>query len=162
MTFSRYIVLAAVAIFAAVGDVLLARGMRDVGQVSLANWHAAITAVANPWIIVGIVFLIAFFGTYLASLSWADLTYVLPATSFSYILMALLGKYRLGETISFSRWAGIALITMGVGFVATAPSKTDHAAGDSSPSAPSIAAVFEHESEHESPEHESSHERDRR
>ena len=145
MTFGKYLVLASVALFAAVGDVLLARGMRDVGQVSFSNLHAAITAVANPWIIVGILLLLGFFGTYLAALSWADLTYVLPATSVSYILMALLGKYMLGETISLSRWAGIFLITVGVGFVATAESKTHREASDGAPMNPSIPAFTEHD-----------------
>ena len=144
VTFSKYLVLAAVALFAAIGDVLLARGMRDVGQVSVSNWHSAITAVANPWVIVGIVLLMGFFATYLAALSWADLTYVLPATSFSYIVMALLGKHMLGETISMSRWAGIFLITVGVGFVATAESKTNREASDGSPMNPSIPAFTEH------------------
>jgi drug/metabolite transporter (DMT)-like permease len=147
VTFGKYLVLAAVAFFAAVGDVLLARGMRDVGRVSLSNWQAAITAVANPWIVVGILLLIGFFGTYLAALSWADLTYVLPATSVSYIVMALLGKYMLGETISFSRWAGIFLITVGVGFVATAESKTNREASDGASIAPSMAAFPEHDRE---------------
>ena len=145
MTFGKYLVLGAVALFAAVGDVLLARGMRDVGQVSLANWHDAIRAVANPWVIVGIFCLMIFFGTYLAALSWADLTYVLPATSVSYIVMALLGKYMLGETISVARWAGILLITVGVGFVATAPSKTEHIAADGAPMNPSVPAFTEHD-----------------
>jgi drug/metabolite transporter (DMT)-like permease len=144
VTFTRYLVLLSVALFAAIGDVLLARGMRDIGQVSLANWHHTILALANPWIIVGTLCLIAFFGTYLAALSWADLTYVLPATSISYVVMALLGKYMLSEQISLSRWAGIALITLGVGFVATANSRTERVASDSAPSSPSIPAFTEH------------------
>jgi len=144
VTFSKYLVLLSVAVFAAVGDVLLARGMRDIGQVSLADVHTVVFAITNPWIIVGTLCLMAFFGTYLAALSWADLTYVLPATSISYALMALLGKYVLGEQISLSRWAGIALITLGVGFVATANSKTNHIASDAAPVAPSIPAFTEH------------------
>lgn len=144
MTFQKYLVLLAVAIFAAVGDVLLARGMRDIGQVSLANWHHAILAIANPWVIVGTIFLIAFFGMYLAALSWADLTYVLPATSISYVVMAVLGRSLLHEQISIYRWAGIALITLGVGFVATADAKTERQIGDGAPMSPSIPAVTEH------------------
>ncbi len=144
MTLSKYLVLLSVAVFAAVGDVLLARGMRDIGQVSLSNWHHTVLALANPWIIAGTLCLIAFFGTYLAALSWADLTYVLPATSISYVLMALLGKYLLDEQISFYRWSGIALITVGVGFVATAKSKTEHIASDAAPVSPSIPAFTEH------------------
>jgi drug/metabolite transporter (DMT)-like permease len=144
VTFQKYLVLLAVAVFAAVGDVLLARGMRDIGQVSLANWHHAILAIANPWVIVGTIFLIAFFGMYLAALSWADLTYVLPATSISYVVMAVLGRLLLHEQISGYRWAGITLITLGVGFVATADAKTERQVGDGAPMSPSVPAVTEH------------------
>lgn len=146
MTFSKYLVLLSVAVFAAIGDVLLARGMRDIGQVSLSDLHTVFFAIANPWIIVGTLCLMLFFGTYLAALSWADLTYVLPATSISYVLMAVLGKYLLNEQISVYRWAGIALITVGVGFVATADSKTEHIASDAAPMSPSIPAFTEHHS----------------
>ena len=64
---------------------------------------------------------IGFFCTYLTALSWADLTYVLPATALSYVLMALLAKIFLHEDVTLAHWLGIALITAGVGFVATGP-----------------------------------------
>jgi drug/metabolite transporter (DMT)-like permease len=54
------------------------------------------------------------------------LTYVLPATAMGYILIALLAKFFLHEAISHQRWIGIALITAGVGFVATGPELTHH------------------------------------
>jgi len=60
----------------------------------------------------------------MSALSWADLTYVLPATSLAYVLVALVGHFRLHEVISPTRWLGIALIAAGVGFVAAGPSLT--------------------------------------
>lgn len=124
MNLRKYLVLVAVVIFAACGDVCLARGMRDFGAVTSANWSHLLTALGNPWIVGGICLLIGFFGSYLTALSWADLTYVLPATAVSYVLMALLGKFFLHENVTPSHWLGIALITLGVGFVATGPSVT--------------------------------------
>lgn len=124
MTFRKYLVLLAVAVFAACGDVSLARGMKDFGPVTSTNWHALFAALWNPWVLTGIGFLVLFFCTYLTALSWADLTYVVPATAISYVLMALLGKYFLHETITGWRWLGVALITAGVGFVAGGPSLT--------------------------------------
>lgn len=124
MTFRQYLILAAVAIFAACGDVCLARGMKDFGAVSTANWRQLFAVVLNPWVLTGIALLMIFFGSYLTSLSWADLTYVLPATSFSYVLMALLARLFLNERVTASRWLGIALITAGVGFVARGPAVT--------------------------------------
>jgi drug/metabolite transporter (DMT)-like permease len=114
----------AVAVFAASGDVCLARGMRDFGAVSLANIGGLIPALLNPWIIVGILLLICFFASYLTALSWADLTYVLPATAISYVIMALLAQWLLHEHVSAKHWAGIALVTLGVGVVAGGPERT--------------------------------------
>ena len=121
MTFRRYLVLAAVAVFASCGDVCLARGMRGFGVVTTANWPQLFGIVLNPWVLTGICLLLLFFGTYLTALSWADLTYVLPATALSYVLMAFLAKLFLNEHVTVSRWLGIALITVGVGCVASGP-----------------------------------------
>ena len=129
MSFRQYLILIAVAVFAASGDVCLARGMRDFGAVSLANIGGLLTALLNPWIIVGILLLICFFASYLTALSWADLTYVLPATAISYAMMALLAQRILHEHVSTRHWIGIALITLGVGVVAAGPVRTTRGSG---------------------------------
>lgn len=112
--------------FSSTGDVLLARGMKDLGPVQLSHPLSLIVALANPWVFVGILCLIGFFGSYMTALSWADLTYVLPATAFGYVLLALLSKYFLHENISAYRWAGILLISLGVGWVTRGPELTQH------------------------------------
>ncbi len=124
MTLRKYLVLLAVTVFGSLGNVCLARGMRDFGAVTRANWHHLLAAFANLWIVGGICLLILFFVSYLNALSWADLTYVLPATAFGYVLTALLAKMLLQEGVSAAHWLGIVLITVGVGFVATGPSVT--------------------------------------
>ncbi len=98
--------------------------MRDFGAVTLANLSGLLPALLNPWIIVGVLLLICFFSSYLTALSWADLTYVLPATAFSYFIMALLAQRILHEHVTARHWIGIALVTLGVGFVAAGPSRT--------------------------------------
>jgi drug/metabolite transporter (DMT)-like permease len=98
--------------------------MRDFGRVTLANWHQLFGFVLNPWVLSGIGLLLLFFCSYLSSLSWADLTYVLPVTALSYVLMALLARLFLNEHVTLARWFGIALITIGVGFVAGGPALT--------------------------------------
>lgn len=124
MTFRKYMVLVGVAVFSTVGDSLLARGMKDLGGVSLHDLSSLLLAILNPWVACGIVLLIAFFASYMSALSWADLTYVLPATSLGYVLVALAARFAFHEAISPARWLGIALITAGVGFVAVGPSHT--------------------------------------
>jgi drug/metabolite transporter (DMT)-like permease len=124
VTFRKYLVLAGITVFSTVGDSLLARGMKQIGAVSLHDIHGLLLAVLDPWVATGILLLLAFFASYMSALSWADLTYVLPATSISYVLVALIAYFRFHEAISPLRWLGIALITAGVGFVAAGPSLT--------------------------------------
>lgn len=124
MNFRKYLVLAGVTLFGAAGDSLLSRGMKEVGNVSMHHLPALIFSILNPWVALGILFLLGFFATYMTALSWADLTYVLPATSLGYVLLALMAKFFLHEQVSTARWAGILLIASGVGFVATGPSLT--------------------------------------
>jgi drug/metabolite transporter (DMT)-like permease len=126
VTFRKYLVLAGITVFSTAGDSLLARGMKDLGNitVSLHNLSGLLLSILNPWVAAGILLLLAFFACYMSALSWADLTYVLPATSLSYVLVALIGHFRLHEEISLTRWLGIALIAAGVGFVAVGPSVT--------------------------------------
>jgi drug/metabolite transporter (DMT)-like permease len=100
--------------------------MKQTGNISLHHLQSIILAVLNPWVAVGIVLLLAFFAAYMNALSWADLTYVLPATSLGYVLLALVAKFALHEQVSPMRWLGIALISGGVGFVAGGPSLTAH------------------------------------
>jgi drug/metabolite transporter (DMT)-like permease len=123
---SQYGVLIAIMLTASVGDSLLSRGMAQVGPVDMQHlgllWHA----LFNPFVDAGIVLLIGFFACYTTALSWADLTFVMPATAFGYVVIALLGRFWLHEQLSWSRWGGIALIVCAVGFVANGPARTEH------------------------------------
>jgi drug/metabolite transporter (DMT)-like permease len=122
----RYLILLAVMLSASVGDTLLSHGMKQVGPISLEHLGMLVAAIANPWVITGILCLLGFFASYLTALSWADLTFVLPATAFGYVVVAFLSKFWLHEAVSPYRWAGIVLIVCGVGFVANGPSLTQH------------------------------------
>ena len=124
MTFRKYLVLAGVSVFAAAGDSMLSQGMKQTGGISLHQLQGVILALRNPWIAGGIVLLLAFFASYTNALSWADLTYVLPATSLGYVLLALVARFALHEQVSPLRWMGIALISGGVSFVAGGPALT--------------------------------------
>lgn len=124
MTFRKYLVLAGITIFATLGDSLLARGMKELGGISLHNLSGLFLAILNPSVVIGVLLLLAFFASYMSALSWADLTYVLPATSLGYVLVALIARFVFHEEIPATRWLGIALIAAGVGFVAAGPSLT--------------------------------------
>ena len=125
---SQYLTLLFIMLGASVGDALLSRGMRDVGPVSFAHMGLLLHALLNPWVLGGIAVLISFMGSYMTALSWADLTFVQPATAFGNVVTALIGRLWLHEAISPVRWVGIALIVIGVGFVTNGPSRTELAA----------------------------------
>jgi drug/metabolite transporter (DMT)-like permease len=81
--------------------------------------------MANPWVALGILLLICWVLSRMTLLSWADLSFVLPVTSFGYVLTAGMGQFFLGEHISWQRWMGTLLIVAGTALVgATAPRTT--------------------------------------
>jgi len=118
-------ILCFVAVCTPLGDTCLSRGMSRLPAISLDHPATLLAAVFTPWIALGIALLIGFFASYLTALSWADLTFVLPATAFGNVIVALLSRFWLHEPISLERWAGILLITVGVGFVAQGPPQTE-------------------------------------
>ncbi len=123
---AQYAVLIAIMLTASVGDSLLSRGMAQVGPVDVHHLGLLWRALFNPFVDLGILLLIGFFACYTTALSWADLTFVMPATAFGYVMIALLGRFWLHEQLSWSRWAGVGLIVCAVGFVAGGPSRTEH------------------------------------
>ena len=124
MTFRKYLVLAGMILFNASGDVSLSYGMKKIGAIHADRLTDALAAVFTPWVVVGILLLLCFFACYLSALSWADLSYVIPATALGYVLIALLSQWLLGETVTLTRWAGIALVGGGVFFLARGPALT--------------------------------------
>lgn len=130
MTPRKYSVLAGIILFGAAGDSLLSYGMKLAGSISLRHLSSLVLVVLNPWIAAGILFLLGFFASYMVALSWADLTFVLPATSFGYVLLTLIAKFLLHEHVTWTRWLGILFISAGVGFVTQGPALTHNPPGE--------------------------------
>ena len=108
------------------GNSALTYGMQRLGDIGYSPL-AMVGALFHPWVALGVALLILWTFSHMALLSWADLSYVLPVTAIGYVFTALSARYFLGETVSFTRWAGIALITVGVTLVGiTSPSTTQH------------------------------------
>src|ERR1051325_12167076 len=99
----------------AFGDFFMKRGLPDTARLNTPLEY--VTMLFQPWVTLGVLLLIVWQLSRMALLSWADLTYVLPVTSIGYVVVALIGRVFLHETISLSRWAGIALIMLGVALV---------------------------------------------
>ena len=124
LSIQQHLILAFVSISVPLGDAALSHGMTSLPAISLSHPLTLIAAVFTPWIALGILLLIGYFASYLTALSWADLTFVMPATALGNVFVALLAHFWLHETVSPMRWMGVALITIGVGFVAQGPANT--------------------------------------
>src|SRR5262245_10364642 len=100
------------------GHVMLAKGMKPVGDLVEAPagrlGGMVARALSNPWIILGVALQAVFVFMYLALLSRAEVSQLLPLTALDYIVVALLAQWALGEIVTPARWAGIGLITFGV------------------------------------------------
>jgi uncharacterized membrane protein len=109
-----------------IGNCALKRGLTNVGIFQSLSPFAYIHVFAQPWVATGTLFLICWLTSRLALLSWADLTYVAPVTSVSYVLSAVAAVWFFGEAITTGHWVGIICITGGAFLVGiTSPNTTD-------------------------------------
>jgi len=103
------------------GDICVAHAMKLLGEVrSFAPMEILRflgRAFRQGWMWIGIAQLALAFCCLLALLSWEAVSWVVPAMALSYVTGALGGKYFLGERLTPLRWAGIGLVTLGVGLV---------------------------------------------
>jgi drug/metabolite transporter (DMT)-like permease len=115
-------------LFAPLGNVLLSKGMKNIGAAS--GWtaselpHIFVSVFTSVYIWLGVASLLTFFVAYMLILSWADYSYVQPASSVAYLVVAVLGYLYLGEKISRMHWLGVAVICLGVLVVGQTPPRT--------------------------------------
>ena len=93
------------------GSLCFSRGMKQVGVPKALQvrelWSLIRRALMTPLVNVGVFFLAIQFLMYIALLSWADLSFVLPAT-------ALTDPVNLKEKVTATRWVGVCIICVGV------------------------------------------------
>ena len=101
-----------------IGDILLAKGMKEMGDISAMNLrgilNVAYQALTSPKLVFGTMMLAIFFFLWLAVLSWEDLSVALPMQALNYVLVAFLSQYFLHEIVTPMRWAGTILVCIGV------------------------------------------------
>lgn len=112
------------------GNVFLGKGMKGIGSVTSARiidlLPIASRVLTSSYIWLGIACLMGFFVAHMLLLTWADYSYVQPATSLSYVSIAILSYFVLGEMISPLRWLGVGVICLGVLLVGrTSPNSSE-------------------------------------
>ncbi len=123
-----YLLIGIMVIAGPIGNLLIAKAMKQTGPITY--WppsellNVFLKVFGGPTIWAGIACLIAFIVSFMLALSLADYSYVQPAAAFSYVMIALLGVFVLGEQVSPLHWAGIAIICLGVSFIRGTPPRT--------------------------------------
>jgi drug/metabolite transporter (DMT)-like permease len=113
-----------VAFFSVVGDVVLARAMKQVGDVHelwrrRGLWAVVGRTLGNPNFFFGVAAMALAFFSLLFSLSWGDVSLVGPAAaSLTFIGNAFAAKIFLHEKVDRRRWIAAVLVAGGVALLA--------------------------------------------
>jgi drug/metabolite transporter (DMT)-like permease len=113
-----------VALASVVGDVLLSRAMRQVGDVNdlwrrSGTWAVLRRTLGNPIFFAGLLAMALSFFSLMFSLSWADVSLVGPAAaSLTFIGNAFAAKIFLRERVDRRRWIAAVLVAAGVALLA--------------------------------------------
>jgi uncharacterized membrane protein len=131
LQFKTFVMILIMIIAGPLGNVLLGKGMKSVGTISIASAsdlaHVVGGVFSSSFVWLGVASLLTFFVANILVLSWADYSFVQPASSMAYGVVALLSVFVLGESVTPLRWAGIAIICLGVFIVGrTNPRTTEH------------------------------------
>lgn len=100
------------------GEICVTHAMKRVGEVGNFAPRTLLRVLRRAfrvgWMWLGIALMALAFYAFLALLSWAPVSFVIPASALSYAVGALGAKFLLGERVSGTRWAGVLLVCLGV------------------------------------------------
>jgi len=116
--------IAAIVLTSSIGDVLLARAMKQVGDVGALWRRTGLLPVIgrilrNPYFLLGVLAMAVAFYSLLFGLSWGDVSLVAPASaSLTFIANALGAKFFLHERVDRRRWMAALCVAAGVALLA--------------------------------------------
>jgi drug/metabolite transporter (DMT)-like permease len=113
---------------AALGQILVRRGMQQIGPLETYAPMALLAyfgnAACNLNVILGTALNTVFYVLFLAALSWTDVTVALPMTAIEYGFAAFLAIIMLKEQVPPMRWIGIVMVILGVVLIARGGGET--------------------------------------
>ena len=117
------------------GVILLKKGMTHIGEINGYNLAEMLrvfkAGVTSPQMLLGVFFEAVFFGCLVLLMSKSDISFLWPLTALSFVFATFAAIIFLGETVSWIRWIGVALIMLGAAFI----SYSEHAKPKSPPPA---------------------------
>jgi multidrug transporter EmrE-like cation transporter len=101
----------------AFGQIIWKQGMSTMDKINgfedLLKIKTIVDIFTNKYIIFGLIIYGSVFILWLAALSTLDVSFMYPLLSLAYVVTAIFAVVFLGESIAFSRWAGIVLVVIG-------------------------------------------------
>jgi len=124
LSMRTFLLLAIIVLSGTGGDIAVTHAMKQIGEVKNFAPRALLGVLRrffqSGWAWLGIGLMALAFFSLLAVLSWADVSFVVPATAANYIAGGLGAKFLLKERVSRARWAGMLLVAAGVAMVCAA------------------------------------------
>lgn len=119
MKMDRSILLIIVAmLIGVVGQLCLKAGMNQVGKIDVINWSQPLQvfgpAFTRPLVWLGLIAYAASAMLWLIVLSRFDLSYAYPMLASMYVVIPVVSRLFLGESIPPLRWLGMFVVLMGV------------------------------------------------
>jgi len=109
----------------AVANIANRQGMKQVGEMTVCRPQQVLPLLrrllTNRLLGLGILFMAIAFFLFLALLSWANLSFVLPATSIGYAVNTLGARFILREKVTAHRWIGTVFICVGMMLISLSP-----------------------------------------
>jgi drug/metabolite transporter (DMT)-like permease len=103
------------------GDLLAAHAMKQSARVQVTSGSAVAMLLHGGFRLsamwAGLMLQGLAFFTLLALLSWADVSFVVPATALNYVVGAAGSMIFFREQVDRTRWAGVLLVCLGVAFI---------------------------------------------
>jgi drug/metabolite transporter (DMT)-like permease len=111
----------------AIGVVLVSHGLHEIGEVKRFSWtgmgRIIAHSVTNKHVLLGVLFLMLFFGILLYLLSQQDVSLIWPLTSLGFVITVFAARFVRHEEITALRWSGVILIVAGAALVAWSEQK---------------------------------------
>ncbi len=108
-------------LLAALGQLLLKAGTNQLGAFNITGagdvFPLLMRIVLNPFIVIGAVLFAGGFLFWLFLLSWFQLGVIFPLTAMTFIFVAWMSYFTLGETLGIINYFGMLLIALGVYFL---------------------------------------------
>jgi multidrug transporter EmrE-like cation transporter len=100
------------------GQILLKIGMNRIGNITVNSMsslgHLFLGVVKSPIVLVGLFMYVISAAIWLVVISAVDLSFAYPFIGLTYVLILIVSKFILKESVNPIRWAGAAIITIGV------------------------------------------------